>query len=129
MLNMPTHNEKLFASIENFNPEAVKIRKSDLAFLRGIDLQHPYFEDILKSAAPVEAEVYRDNISEDGVIYIRIALMIRVAEEKTLLEPEAAILWIGSDEFVSLDGVSQIAEYEFDFAEAEELMTRLGLEW
>lgn len=128
-MNMPTRNETLFSSIASSVPTTAKIRRSDLAFLRGIDLQHPYAENILKSAKFVKAEIHRDNVSADGIIYIRVTLEIRIAEEGALLKPESAVLWIGSDEFVALDGVKEIPEYEFDFKDAADLMVRFGLEW
>lgn len=126
---MIENNEALFAAIDKSTPDVKRIRKSDLAFLRGVDLQHPYAENILKSVSATAIEVHRDNISADDVIYLRIALEIVVIEERDVLQPEPAVLWIGSDEMVELEGIKEIPAIEFDFYNIEELMERLHIEW
>lgn len=123
------NNEKLFTAIENATLDGHNIRKKDLADFRGTDLNHRYSEIILKSIEIKDMEIYREMIEDDGIIFLRFEVEVQVAEDGVKLDWEPAVLWIGSDQFVELEGIELVAPYEFDFEVVEDLLARLNIEY
>lgn len=120
----------LFTLFDGASIDLSKIRKSDLAFLRGVQLDDPVYEVIISAVEATSVDINRENQEIDGTIGLRVGLTLNFKPLRGVtLEAEDAVLWIvtdGRDVEIELETPDATRSLDVALDAAEKLLSRLG---
>lgn len=120
---------ELFTIFESATADLSAIRKSDLSFLRGIQLSDPFYEVFISQAEATSLDIDHENLSEDGTIGLRVGVKLKFKPSKGVnFEDEDAVLWIvtdGRDVEISLEEIAGAEEVDFEIDSIEKLLNRI----
>lgn len=121
---------ELFTLFEDASVDLSKIRKSDLAFLRGIQLSDPFYEVIISQVEATSLDIDRENLEHDGTLSLRVGLKLNFKPQKDMtFESADAVLWVVTDgrdveiELAEIDGAQDLA---LELDSVEKLLSRLS---
>jgi hypothetical protein len=120
---------ELLARFESATVDLSTIRKGDLAFLRGVQLNDPFHEVFISQAEATSLDINHENREADGTIGLRVGVKLKFKPSKGVnFEDEDAVLWVvtdGRDVEIALEEISGAEEVDFEIDSIEKLLNRI----
>jgi hypothetical protein len=121
---------ELFTLFEGASVDLSQIRKSDLAFLKGVQLSDPFYEVIVSQAEATSVDINRENLEHDGTLALRVGLQLQFKPQKGMtFETEDAVLWVvtdGRDVEIELAEIDGAQDLNIELDSVEKLLSRLS---
>lgn len=121
---------ELFTTLEGASVDLSQIRKSDLAFLRGVQLIDPFYEVIISQVEATSVEINRENLEHDGTLGLRVGLQLKFKPQSGMtFETADAVLWVVTDgrdveiELAEIDGAQDLT---LELDSVDKLLSRLS---
>lgn len=121
---------ELFTLFEDASVDLSQIRKSDLAFLRGVQLSDPFYEVVISQVEATSVGIDRGNLELDGTLSLRVGLQLQFKPQKGMtFESEDAVLWIvtdGRDVEIELAEIEGAQDLNLELDSVDKLLSRLS---
>lgn len=121
---------ELFTLFEGASVDLSKIRKSDLAFLRGTQLNDPFYEVIISQVEATSLDIDRENLEHDGTLSLRLGLKLNFKPQKDMtFESEDAVLWVvtdGRDVEIELAEIDGAQDLNLELDSLDKLLSRIS---
>lgn len=121
---------ELFTLFEGASLDLSKIRKSDLSFLRGLQLNDPFYEVIISQVEVTSLDIDRENLEHDGTLGLRVGVKLNFKPQSGMnLESEDAVLWVvtdGRDVEIELAEIDGAQDLNFELDSVDKLLSRLS---
>jgi hypothetical protein len=121
---------ELFTLFDGASVDLSRIRKSDLSFLRGVQLSDPLYEVIISQVEATSLDIDRENLEHDGTLSLRVGLQLQFKPQKGVtFESEDAVLWVvtdGRDVEIELTEIDGAQDLNFELNSVDKLLNRLS---
>lgn len=124
-----TEASELFAQLDSAAADLAALRKRDLNFLHGQQLQDPFEDILIRNVEPTSFDIYRENFQDDGTLSLRVGVELSIqsaAGENFGIEQ--GVLWLttdGVDVEMELADIEGARYFDFELEDFAAILSRL----